>query len=166
MSYKKILLGIGLFFVISSSSAWAADSYPIPELGNCRNQSECFRLCELPQNHAWCESFAKKMKQNQVLGKTTVTEDSKNTVNYPIAELGTCADKKACFVYCHNPMYRTACISFAQQHDLPYQKSLKDSQEKIMKDLGCPSRNVCLSVCERPENRTRCQELAKKYGIE
>ncbi len=39
-------------------------------------------------------------------------------ISYPVAELGSCADKTACKTYCDKPANIDACLSFAEKNNL------------------------------------------------
>lgn len=111
-------------------------------------------------------------------------------VVYPIAELGGCASKDECRVYCDDPANRDACFSYAQTHGL----MRKDEVEKARAYLqnhpvirrtvqaaastsidailasqggpgGCTSREECKTFCADPSNAPVCLQFAQDHGL-
>src|SRR3990167_7614315 len=56
-----LILPLGIF---SSSFVLAEEApeitFPVAELGNCKDKTECFAFCELPENEKNCLAFAKE----------------------------------------------------------------------------------------------------------
>ena len=168
---KKILLAAFLFlafaFVLSAKAQ--AVSYPIKELGDCRNAQECRYYCDTPENKPACWSYGKYILHKDVLGETTKKVTGKPGIVFPIAELGNCTTARSCKAYCEQKENREACKSFGIRKGLIKQKDKEKEKEGILiyakKELGCRDQNSCRAFCEKTENRTKCEEFAKKRGL-
>lgn len=162
-----ILVGSFLLFGIAPASS-AQISYPIKELGNCRDAKECFYYCEVSGNTPACWSYDRYKLNGQVLGETA----EQLGITFPIAELGNCASKNECMKYCNIPENQSACISFGKKKGLIKEKQPKAAStikstilESAKQLLGCNSETTCRTFCQQPENRSRCEEFAQKQGL-
>lgn len=152
---------------ITTVHAASETAYPIPQLGNCRDRQECFYYCEIPANHQVCLAFAAGETETNVLGET-VNSTSYSAFNYPIAELGNCASKEACYAYCSLPENRQACISFGQKHHLPYPTpTLNAYTQKLIQEaksvLGCDYATTCREFCTKEGNREKCANFMSSF---
>ena len=161
-----------LIFNLSSASAQSA-RYPIPELGNCRNQEECYLYCQIPQNTPDCWSYGKYIMNNaqSVLGETTTN------ITYPITELGNCSDANACFIYCNQPKNQSTCYAYAKNHGLINEEEVENEEEDLppekmqeiitsaKTELGCEGKEQCMTICSAPENYAKCEAFAKKHNL-
>ncbi len=163
---------LGLFVLHSPKPlVQAAPLYPILELGNCRNQGECYLYCQIPENSPACWSYGKYVLNppTDILGETTVN------ITYPIADLGNCLDANACFIYCNQPKNQSSCYSYAKTHGLIQDKEIDDDDlppEKMQEiittaqtELGCNSKEQCMSICGQPENYLKCETFARKHNL-
>jgi len=89
-------------------------------------------------------------------------------INYPIKELGNCADETACAVYCDKSSNTGACLNFAKQNNL----MSNDEIEKAEKFLeagpgpgGCKTKDACESYCNSVEHIDECVAYAEKSGL-
>lgn len=174
-----ILLG-GLIYLSKPATAKAA--YPVPELGNCRDSTECKLYCDIPANTPACWSYGKYVMSNQARLDSTrqVLGDTAVNITYPIAALGNCADAQACFLYCAQPKNQDACQSFAQSQGLVKDDEMdgdaNDSSISATKkqeilaaaktELGCDNKSACMALCNNPTNADRCHAFAKNHGLE
>ena len=173
ISYFAILIfALGFFALGLPKIVQAAPLYPVLELGNCRNQSECYLYCQIPENSPACWSYGKYIlnPQADILGETTVN------ITYPISDLGNCIDANACFIYCNQPKNQSACYSYAKTHGLIQDEEIDDEEylplEKMQEiittaqtELGCNSKEQCMSICGQPENYLKCETFAKKHNL-
>lgn len=173
MTLSIIFTFVFLFETFNSDFALAQNlSYPIPDLGNCRNQQECYLYCQIPENSPACWSYGKYVMNTQedVLGETTVN------ITYPISELGNCADANACFIYCNQPKNQSACYMYAKNNGLikDDENTTNDISEEKMQEiisaaqteLGCSSKDACMSLCSSPDNYEKCHAFAVKYNLD
>lgn len=98
-------------------------------------------------------------------------------LEYPIAELGGCADKKACKVYCDAPNNQEACDAFAASYGIgEAKKRVEDRRERrelAMKDGGPGNCAVgaddpeksCRTYCDSPEHLNQCVAYGKSRGL-
>ena len=76
---KLLLLLLPLYFFLLPSwvSAQSRLTYPIADLGYCRDAKECYLYCEIPENKAACWSYGKYKLGSDVLGVTTMSTEEK-----------------------------------------------------------------------------------------
>src|SRR3989338_7073877 len=92
LKYFLSLLIILVIYVIRSQTAFGYQ-FPVPELGNCRDQKECFLYCQIPLHKPACWSYGVYATKENVLGETTVEESlSRLGIAFPVPELGNCAN--------------------------------------------------------------------------
>lgn len=160
---KKIfILGIsGLLLYLAKTNWIIAYQYPIPELGNCRDQKECHLFCEIPENKPACWSY--RTYSNDVLGEETPEQTLERLgVTFPVAQLGNCTSVSACRQYCELPQNQAACRSFSQSYGLANQDLLV---QKAQQELGCTSREECRAFCNQEKNQEACQAFVKRYHL-
>lgn len=151
--------------VATYSSAFALVKYPILELGNCRNVSECRAYCENPTNHQACMDFAReKGLQEEAQG---YSQKQHELLDKASSSLG-CSSFETCHAYCEQNHER--CQEFAKSHGMqPPQEGgvdpAKKTQllEKARGELGCSSIESCRTFCE--QNMQACMEFSKRHGF-
>lgn len=176
-----ILLPFSVFRLPSQVSAQSRLTYPIPDLGYCRDAKECYLYCEIPENKAACWSYGKYKVGSDVLGVTTMSADEKRmmeekarqyNVTFPIAELGNCAGPQECRDFCEQPTNQTTCMAFAKKKGFDKEMERSDGMDPGKRDellqqakteLGCTSMESCSRVCE--SDHSRCEAFAKKHGV-
>ncbi|MDP2650819.1 MAG: hypothetical protein Q8P04_01865 [bacterium] len=92
-------------------------------------------------------------------------------ISFPIPELGNCGSKNECRAYCNEPVNISACIKFAQDHDL-MNKEEATRAEKFREKLqggggpgGCNSPESCKTFCGDPNNFETCVKFAEELGF-
>lgn len=176
-----LLLPFAVFRLPSQVSAQTRLTYPIPELGYCRDAKECYLYCEIPENKAACWSYGKYRVGSDVLGVTTMSPDEKRMmeekarqygITFPIAELGNCAGPQECRDFCEQPANQTACMAFAKKKGFDKEMEGSDGMDATKRDellraarseLGCTSMESCSRVCE--SNPERCDAFARRHGV-
>lgn len=152
--------------------------YPIAELGNCRDQQECYYYCEVPRNTPACWSYSTYILQKNVLGVTITSPDEvarEHGITFPIPELGNCATAQACMIYCSQPQNYQVCTAFGEKKGLvktssqPKNTISSTVMERILVDakaqLNCDSKASCQTLCDIPSNQQRCQQFAQSEGL-
>lgn len=175
------LLPFAVFLFPSLASAQSRLTYPIPDLGYCRDAKECSLYCEIPENKAACWSYGKYKLGTDVLGITTMGEEEKRqmqqkakqyNVVFPIADLGNCAGPQECRDFCDQPTNQSICMDFAKKkgfqkevnNDTGLDRQKKDELlTKAQTELGCTSMETCSKICE--SDHTRCEAFARKHGV-
>lgn len=140
-------------------------TFPIKELGNCANYSECRTYCDDPVNSTGCIDFAKK-KGFYKEPELNVQKDK--VLSAAKAQLG-CDSEQSCMTLCEQPGNYDRCSSFAKSQGLEVSQNSdpKNSQvlQKAKTILGCDSQQSCQTLCEDSANRTKCDEFAKQTGL-
>ncbi|KKR34016.1 MAG: hypothetical protein UT63_C0008G0015 [Candidatus Gottesmanbacteria bacterium GW2011_GWC2_39_8] len=145
----------------------AQTRFPIPELGNCRDQKECSFYCQIPSNTPACWSYGKYVMP-KVLGEQTTA------ITFPIAELDNCKSFGECYTYCNDTANTAKCTDFAQKHGLTPEQSKTEIPERVDKDklitdakteLGCDSEKSCRDLCSQSENFSKCSSFAEKHNL-
>ena len=94
---------------------------------------------------------------------------AKAGINYPVAELGGCANEAACRAYCDEIANIKVCVDFAERNGLIG----KDEAERGRKFAaaggrgpgGCRSNDQCVAYCESIEHIEECLAFAEKNGF-
>lgn len=176
MNFFKSLLITLVVFLFSITVVKAADfTYPISQLGNCRDKQECFYYCEIPANLESCAAYENENAtvDMNVLGAS----DSAQTKTYvfPIAELGNCATRQECYAYCNNPDNKSVCLAFAQAHQTksPSAQGQPTSgnsslavlfAQEAKRVLGCDYATTCRTFCNVSENKAKCSAFVKSFN--
>lgn len=167
-----ISLFVSMQFVTTTYAQQA--SYPISQLGNCRDTKECFYYCEIPRNIPACWSYGKYVIEKNVLGTSTASPDEiarEHGITFPIPELGNCTSAQACMQYCNASQNQSACTDFGKKKGLIQDNNNSGSvrEEKILSDaksqLGCDSKDSCRQYCSNSDNQQKCQQFAQSEGL-
>ncbi|MEK7601346.1 MAG: hypothetical protein AAB480_02340 [Patescibacteria group bacterium] len=92
-----------------------------------------------------------------------------STVTFPVPELGNCASKSKCRVYCDDLAHVKECVAFAESHGLMSAGEAKKARE--FERLGgkgpggCTSKDSCESYCADTSHMRQCLDFAKKSGM-
>ncbi|MDO8486801.1 MAG: hypothetical protein Q7S45_00695, partial [Candidatus Curtissbacteria bacterium] len=90
-------------------------------------------------------------------------------ISYPVAELGNCADKAACKVYCDESANIDACLNFAEKNNLMSRDEIKVAKNFKSTGMtgpgGCKGKNECSSYCNGPDHMDECITFAEKNGM-
>lgn len=140
-------------------------TFPIAELENCANFSECMTFCEDPVNYTACSDFAKQKgfwQEDKTL--TNIDELYRQAKE----ELG-CDSATACLDYCQQITNFDACDVFTKKLETiggyiedPNQEDILAKAKEI---LGCDSYEACLSYCNDPANSQKCADFASETGL-
>src|SRR3989344_8315727 len=162
---------IFFFYLYFAQNISAAPRYPLRELGSCRDAKECSFYCQIPKNYPSCWSFGKYILNGNVLGETTVSDETiakENNVTFPIADLGNCNSVAECRQFCAVETNRAACKEFALKKKLLKAKVKTIKQDLLntaRKELGCVSAAACFEFCLNEANRDACQAFGEKYSL-
>src|SRR3989344_2585451 len=95
------------------------------------------------KNFVILSSFAALMGASVVFGASIFD------IQYPIAELGNCADQSSCKTYCNEPANADACTAFAKNLGV-----VREKEEKVIKAVsqegpgGCQTPDECKTYCD------------------
>jgi hypothetical protein len=102
--------------------------------------------------------------QTEPAGGTTAP-----TIQYPVAELGNCANESACRTYCDDAAHSTACLSFAEKHNLMSSEEVQLAKnfEKSGKNGpgGCTTKDKCEEYCNDMANINECVAFAEQNNL-
>lgn len=164
---KKLLqffvyLSVFLFAAFLIKSAQAT-TFPVSELGNCRDYQECHLYCAIPKNQAACWSYKVYVQHGQVLAEESGEDKVKALgITFPITELGGCNNINECKAFCDDSANKDACMAFSKKKGLDKKQSLV---ERAKADLGCNSIEECKTFCAEETNKDACETFAKKYNL-
>lgn len=86
-------------------------------------------------------------------------------VVYPVIELGDCADRAACRIYCADPAHASVCIDFGEKHGILNTAEAARAREANKPGPGgCRGRDACRTYCQNPANQDECLAFALKSG--
>jgi len=92
-------------------------------------------------------------------------------IDFPVSELGNCADKAACKAYCDETANMDACIKFAQSRGLMNKSEAEQARNyhaRIASNEGpggCGGLKECREFCSKTANLETCIAFAKEQGI-
>ncbi len=157
-----------LFVQIALAKSKSDIVYPAKELGNCKNEKDCFVFCESPTNILACVNFAEKhnlMSREQV---SRARAYAKTGERGP----GNCKNQKECLAFCDNPANFDACLDFAEKTNLLPPAELKEAR-LVAKALkagaklpgGCVTKSACEDYCDDAKHMNECLDFAEKAGF-
>ncbi|MBI4097885.1 MAG: hypothetical protein HY426_02490, partial [Candidatus Levybacteria bacterium] len=138
-------------------------TFPIVELGNCKDYSECRQFCEDPINSSTCMDFAKKkgFYKEENTSKSDLLQKAKS-------QLG-CSSEATCREVCSKEENFEKCSNFARQNNLSGGHSEDPGKSEILQKaksiLGCNSESSCREICSKEENREKCSQFARQTGL-
>ncbi len=171
---KYLLLSVLSIFLFALSFTAGAQglkniTFPVAELGNCGNQSECKSYCDGPANVKACVSFAEKN------GMITAAEAARARQFEDVVASGGpggCKDQGSCESYCNDINNLESCLGFAEKYNLIPKEVLKEAKavQKYIKEGGkmpgsCNSKNTCETYCNDSNNIEECLGFAEKSGF-
>lgn len=99
-------------------------------------------------------------------------------IEFPVAELGGCADRAACKAYCNQPENEDACTAFAKSYGIatPEKSARPEALRKIeqVKRDGGPGNcaegaenpaAACKAYCDSSEHMETCVAYAKEHDL-
>ena len=166
--FLGIFLGSFVIYAQTNGSATAPEIiFPVAELGNCKDKTECFAYCELPLNGKQCLAFAKK---HQLLPEEEIriAEKVLGVKGGP----GGCNSRDSCEDYCDDVANIEMCIAFAEENGLMKGKDLEEAKKvRAMMQDGkklpgdCRNKNACENYCKNPEHIEECLAFAEESGF-
>ena len=146
-------------------------TYPIAELGSCKNKQACKTYCDNPNNMTACVSFAEK--QGLLTGDDLRIS---KIVAQKVADKqtpGGCTTQGTCDAYCNgNVEHLNECLSFGEQlgvipaSDLAEAKKIASALQKGAAMPGqCKTKAECESYCAVGGHIDECLNFAEASGI-
>lgn len=87
-------------------------------------------------------------------------------IEFPISELGNCADKAACKEYCNDPANGEACLAFAKKFGLADESTVaKIKKADAGGPGGCKGAEGCRVYCDDSAHEEECIDFAVQNGF-
>lgn len=103
---------------------------------------------------------------NNVFGQGDIDDSG---IQYPVAELGNCADKAACGVYCDKPENTEACVNFAEKNNLMSKEEIETARNFMAAGSkgpgGCKTKDSCETYCNDISHIDECVSFAEKNNL-
>ena len=93
---------------------------------------------------------------------------SKRDIVFPVPELGSCKSESDCRTYCDNPKNITACVAFAEKHNLISQDEAKQARKFAQVGVGpggCTTKDACENYCNDVSNIDECISFAERNNL-
>ncbi|MDO8601870.1 MAG: hypothetical protein Q7R62_01925 [bacterium] len=93
------------------------------------------------------------------------------SIEFPVAELGNCADEQSCRAYCDEPENISACVAFAKQNGLMNEEEATEAEQFAAAMAsgntpgGCTNEESCHQYCENVEHIEECLAFAGDNGM-
>ena len=173
--FFAVLIGIGMvFFAVSIAETQEGSvsapniEYPVPELGNCKNETDCKSYCDKPANIEACINFAEK---HNLIPQEEI-EQAKKFIAAGGKGPGGCASKESCEAYCNDVNHIEECIAFGEENGLIPPDELEEAR-KVRDALrkgaqlpgGCRNKRECDAYCSVSEHMEECISFAETAGF-
>lgn len=155
-------------FVFAQERDLSGVAYPVPELGNCKNQDECAAYCDKPENMGVCLDFA---EANNLIPAEEIAIARKMLAAGETEGPGGCQDQAECEAYCDDISHIEECVTFAEEHDLIPPEELEDAKKVLtairqgIEPPNCSSKSECDIYCQAPEHAEECITFAEAAGL-
>ncbi|MEK7611874.1 MAG: hypothetical protein AAB407_00820 [Patescibacteria group bacterium] len=180
--FSKLVLIFGILILnIGFASAASAQqtpsvSFPIAELGDCSDTSECKIYCNAAGHQLACTAFAER---NHLKVVSPEHEAKLYAVAADGGPNGTCGFEenpiKACGSFCASADNLPTCVDYGEKHGLLTGERLNEARKVrdavrsgIPLPKGCTDATSCEKLCKRPENlevMRSCFSFAESAGI-
>ena len=144
--------------------------YPVPELGNCKNETDCRGYCDKPQNLEPCLDLA---EEHNLIPEDEL-EMARNFAATGGKGPGGCTSKDTCENYCNDIVNIDACLEFAEENDLMPPDELEEAR-KVQAALAggaklpgdCRNKDECEDYCESGDSSRmeECIAFAEAAGF-
>ncbi len=158
-SLFAIVLFVGAFSFVSAANLFNI-TYPIADLGNCANQTECKTYCDVTTNKDACIAFA---EAHGFVSKERIQKEKEISRLAEQGGPGGCTSKSECRAYCADTAHQDECTAFAKEHGLMQEKKMSALEELITTQGGpggCTSEKECKIFCSNTANQDVCLKFA------
>ncbi len=149
------------------SDAFSNLTYPIAELGGCKDRNDCKVYCDNAANTAACVNYAEKYK----LLSEEELKVAKNFIAGGFKGPGNCNGKKECQAYCEDKNHIDECVSYAEEkglmsvQELQKAKKVQVALRKGVKFPSCNNKKECDAYCEDASHMEECITFAQEAGF-
>ena len=141
--------------------------YPIPELGNCQSQYECWDYCNQWENAEACAAYG--------TSRRLLTEEEAQALR-DMADIddgpGGCATKESCAEFCEVPANIDACLNYAEQNNWMSADELSKARKVagVLASGGatpgsCATPGDCKTYCSDNSHAVECVAFGKSAGL-
>lgn len=164
-----VIVAVSVFAAYTIVSAQPENiTFPVAELGGCRNEAECGLYCDAPENISACVDFA---EQNGLMDEEEAAR-ARAFVAAGNRGPGGCTGQNECEGYCEDIRHIHECLAFAEEHDLMSPEELEEAK-KVAAALasgaalpgGCKNKSECDAYCGAPGNIEECLLFAERAGF-
>jgi hypothetical protein len=153
-------------------AASAADiTYPIAELGLCKDKEACKTYCDNSAHMSACVAFAEKqgLLKGEDLRVSKLVAEKVASKKTP----GGCTDSKSCEAYCAgNVEHLNACLAFSDEIGMPQTPELAEARkiaDALQKGAAlpgtCKTKGECEQYCSVSAHIDECLNFAEASGI-
>jgi len=143
--------------------------FPVAELGNCKNKTECKAYCQQKEHIDACIAFA---KSHQLISQEEASRAQRFKDVLKDGGPGGCKNFDECKTYCENSDHHSECIEFATSHGLMEEREVKDAN-RVLELLkkgeklpgGCTAKERCEAYCREEEHMDECIEFGHRAGF-
>ncbi|OGF87137.1 hypothetical protein A3B19_01775 [Candidatus Giovannonibacteria bacterium RIFCSPLOWO2_01_FULL_46_32] len=89
-------------------------------------------------------------------------------IQYPVSELGNCANEQACKNYCDKPSNNDACLNFAEKNGLMSSEEIATARKLLGAGPGpggCKTKDTCEKYCDSVSHIDECVAFAEKNDL-
>ncbi len=154
------------FSMVARADSEVDITFPVAELGNCKDKADCKSFCDNPENIDKCVSFA---KEHNLISETEAARAEKFAKAGPGP--GGC-EGIACKTYCDDISHAEECIAFAKEHGLAANEEIEKIQKisALLKSGaetpgGCRGKDECETYCSEASHAEECLAFAEKAGF-
>ena len=162
---------LAALFILSATLAGAQEStvtFPVPELGNCKNKEACHAYCDDLAHVNECVAFA----ESHDLMSADEARGAREFARIGGKGPSGCTSRDSCEDYCEDPAHIRQCLDFAKQAGLMDEHELQEAEKvaAYLEDGGampgeCRGERECKAYCESGEHMEECAEFAIKAGF-
>ncbi len=176
LSFSIIISAVIFSFVITNTTAaqnstssddFSNLTYPITELGGCKDRNACKIYCDNSANTAACINYAEQKnllsQEDLKVAKSFIAGGSKGP--------GSCTGKKECQAYCEDKNHIDECVSYAEDkglmsgQELQKAKKVQAAIKKGVKFPSCNTKKECDAYCEDSGHMEECITFAQEAGL-
>lgn len=150
--------------------AFTEPTYPITDLGGCKDKVDCMNFCNKTENISACINYGEK---NNMISAEEARLSKKVAEKLKDGKMpGNCKTKDECEKFCQgNVTNLEECLSFVDE--VGFSNSGVEEGKKILKALkegakmpgDCKNKGQCEKYCEDPEHIDECLGFAEKAQI-
>lgn len=142
--------------------------FPVSELGSCKNETDCRKFCDKPQNAEACLNFAEKYS----IFSAGDIQKSRKALKAAESGPGGCSGQAECESYCDDIKNIDECLDFAEKNNMIPPEELAEGR-KVQAALakgatlpgGCKNKSECDNYCNDSNNIEECVTFAEAAGF-